>query len=149
MSAWVQSYQNGRKKYRVYSNDKQKLSAGRSSLPPKHHTLGNAIAGIDLLFLGQSNSKTDPKRNGQHNEEDYQSAPPLELAAVAGVFVGVINLLDTLFEVLVCVLSVGLGGLDDWILLLNHSREFLVEDSKLSKGLLDALELAVAGSDVA
>lgn len=92
----------------------------------------------------QANTKTD----GHKNEDDNEGTPPLELAAVAGVLVGLLDLLVALLNVVDSILGIGLCGADDGVLLLDDSGEVVVEGSKLGESLLDALELVVAGADV-
>lgn len=102
-----------------------------------------------LILVRQGDTKADTEGDGQDDEEDDEGAPPLELAAVAGVLVGLLDLLVALLDVLDGVLGVVLGRLDDGVLLLDDGREVLVQRGELEEGLLDALELVVPGSDVA
>lgn len=102
-----------------------------------------------LILLGESNAQTDTERDGKDDEYNNKEAPPLELLASARVvcrnfdfFIALLDVFDSLFGVL-------LGGLDDRFLLLDNSGQFLEELAKLHHGLLNALQLAVTGSDVA
>lgn len=102
-----------------------------------------------LVFVGQGNTQAHAQSNGETDEEDDESAPPLEATSAAGVLDTLADLLVTLLNVLDCALGVDLGGNNNILLLLDHSGEFLEEDSELGEGLLDALELVVASAHVA
>lgn len=99
--------------------------------------------------LGQTDTKTNTKGNGNDDEKNNEGAPPLELAATASVFIGNFDLLVALFNVLDCVLRVRLSSLNDRLLLLDQGSELLVENGKLGKSLFNTLKLTVAGADVA
>lgn len=102
-----------------------------------------------LVVLCQGHTQTDTKGDGDDDEQDDEGAPPLELAAATGVFVGLLDLLIALFDVFDCVNGICLCGFNDGILLFNHGREFLVEKGDLREGLLDALQLVMSGANIA
>lgn len=101
------------------------------------------------MFVGQGNTQTHAQSNGENDEEDDESAPPLETTSAAGVLDTLADLLVTLLDVLDRALGVDLGGDNDVLLLLDHGGEFLEEDGELGEGLLDALQLIVASAHVA
>ncbi len=97
----------------------------------------------------QGNAQGDAEDGGDDDEDNDEEAPPLELAAVAGALVGLGNLLVAGLEVVDDVLALVLGVGNDRLLLLDHGGELLVQDGELGEGLLDALQLVMAGADVA
>jgi hypothetical protein len=99
--------------------------------------------------LRKTDTQTDTECDGKDDEHDDEQTPPLELPAVGGVLLCLLDLLVTLLDVLDGVDSVVLRGLDDGVLLLDQRCELLVQDGELGQGLLDALELVVTGADVA
>lgn len=101
-----------------------------------------------LVFVGQGNTKTHAQSNGETDEEDDESAPPLETTRAAGVLDTLADLLVTLLDVLDCTLGVNLGGNNNVLLLLDHRGELLEENGELRESLLDALELVVASAHV-
>jgi hypothetical protein len=102
---------------------------------------------MGLLF--RSHRDTDTESDGEDDDDDDEEAPPLQLAAVAGVLVGDLDLLITLLNVLNSVDGVRLGSLDDWFLLLDNSCKLLVKEGKLGERLLNALQLAMTGTHIA
>lgn len=99
--------------------------------------------------LDETNPETDAKRDNDNDEHNDEEAPPLELATVAGVLVGDLDLLVALLNVLDRVDSVLLGGVDDGFLLLDEDSHLLEQLGDLGERALDALKLAVTGADVA
>jgi hypothetical protein len=104
---------------------------------------------VTRRVLRKTNTQADAERNGQDDEHDDEEAPPLELSAVGGVLLCLLDLLVALLDVLNGVDGVVLRGLDDGVLLLDQRGELLVQDGEIGQGLLDALELVVAGADIA
>jgi hypothetical protein len=104
---------------------------------------------VAARVLRHGNADADTHGNGDDDEQDDEGAPPLELAAAAGVVCGGLDLLVALVEVLDGLLGVLLGGHDDSVLLLDDGGQLLVKDGQLTDGLLDALQLVVAGANVA
>lgn len=105
--------------------------------------------GLVGCTLGQADTQANTKSHGENDEDDNQSAPPLELAAAAGVVSGRLDLLITLVEMLNGLLGVTFSRLDDGVLLLDNGGELLVENCELADGLLNALQLVVTSAHVA
>lgn len=104
----------------------------------------------ELVFEGGA-GEDDGEDDGDDDEDNNHNtqAPPLELAGVAGVLDSHGNLFVSLFHVLNGVLGICLSGHNHAVLLLNNGSQLLIQKRKLGQGLLNALELVVAGSNIA
>ena len=95
-------------------------------------------------FGRDADAQADAECNGQDDEEDDEGAPPLELAAAAGMLVGLPDLLIALLNVLDGIDGIVLGLLNDRVLLLHDGGQLLVENGEFRECLFDVLQLIVA-----
>ncbi|KUI58520.1 hypothetical protein VP1G_11063 [Cytospora mali] len=99
-------------------------------------------------LVGEVDAQAHAEGDGQDDDEDDEGAPPLELAGAPGVLDAHVHLLVALLQVLVRLLRLLLGALDDGLLLHDERVQVLEEPRELHDGLLDLQELVVAGADL-
>lgn len=107
-----------------------------------------------LLALASAGSSSEVPSHDDHDDDDDDEysdtqAPPLELAGVASVLDAYFHLFVSFLHVDDGILGVVLSNSNHLILLLNHAGEVRVQSREIHQGLLDALQLIVAGANVA
>lgn len=124
-----------------------------SSVPKLNFSaVDNLLRRLLVLVRAGPNSEV-PGHDGDDDDDDDEhsdtQAPPLELAGVASVLDAYFHLFVSFLHVDDSILGVVLGNSDYLILLLNHAGEVGVQSREVHQGLLDALQLIVAGANVA